>query len=654
MRCASATPPSRRVFPTWSAPIARPSAWARRRRKSSARCATRWRCCRSTMRSTPRTRTRSWRGCSAFSISTRRLSSPPSRRSTGSRPRCATRTAVFVQGATRGDGREGEDVTANLRTIADIPHALEGAPDCAGSARRSLHGESRVRGMNARLEAEGKADLRQPAQFRRRRAAPARFAHHRHAPAALLRARLGRAVRAAGGNAIRGDAQAGSVRFSARRRSSARAAPTNCLRPTQAILAGRDKLAYEIDGVVYKVDALALQQRLGFVSRCPRWAIAHKFAAEQAETMLEAIDIQVGRTGALTPVGRLEAGVRWRRHRDQCDAAQWRLHSWRRRRWRAHPRRQGSARRRRGDGAARRRCDPANRRRGAGEARPRTPSAMCFRRPARAAARTWRANWRPARRASIARCTGGLNCPAQAVERLKHFAPRRAHGHRRPRRQADRGILRTRLGAASPPIFFVCTSTATTSPSARAMAKKASPICSPRSRRGANRSFWRASFAPWHSRHRRNHRRRAGAPRSRAGRRLKRRVCRGKGAAGRGLRGVGARARRRRRRASRADLHGPPASRRQLQPKRDCSAGRAVHIRKSRASPSRLGMVLSKLRRIAGGAGRHQGRRKTRARRRLSRTRAHRWRRPGRGGASGRFLRRAAQPRGAGATCCVR
>jgi DNA ligase (NAD+) len=191
------------------------------------------------------------------------------------------------------------------------------------------------------------------------------------------------------------------------------------------ILAGRDKLAYEIDGVVYKVDALALQQRLGFVSRSPRWAVAHKFAAEQAQTTLEGIDINVGRTGALTPVGRLRpvfvGGVTVTNvtlHNGDyivgvgADGGPIR----------------GGKDLRIGDAVVVQR---------AGDVIPQIVDVLLEKRPKgarryafpeacpRCGAHVAR-ELAPGEDGVVARCTGGLNCPAQTVERLKHFAARRA------------------------------------------------------------------------------------------------------------------------------------------------------------------------------------------------------------------------------------
>ena len=210
----------------------------------------------------------------------------------------------FVQGATRGDGREGEDITANLRTIGDIPHSIKGAPALLEVRGEVYMEKAAFAAMNKRLEAQGQQTYVNP----RNSAAgslrqldskitasrPLRFFAHGwgelSAPLADTQYEAMQALK-----------KFGFPLAGIARETSAEA----LLAAYASIEQGRQKLAYEIDGVVYKVDSLALQQRLGFVSRSPRWAIAHKFAAEQQETVLDAIDIQVGRTGALTPVARL-------------------------------------------------------------------------------------------------------------------------------------------------------------------------------------------------------------------------------------------------------------------------------------------------------------------------------------------------------------
>ncbi len=212
----------------------------------------------------------------------------------------------FVQGATRGDGREGEDVTANIRTIGDIPQTIKGAPALlevrgevymARSAFAALNARSAEEGgqvfVNARNTAAGALRQLDPAITARR---PLKFF-------AWGWGELSEPLAATQYEAMKRIEDWG---FPVNDKLKKARSADKLLDVYNAILAARAKLDYEIDGVVYKVNALDLQQRLGFVSRSPRWAIAHKFPAEQAETVLEGIDIQVGRTGAMTPVGRLK------------------------------------------------------------------------------------------------------------------------------------------------------------------------------------------------------------------------------------------------------------------------------------------------------------------------------------------------------------
>ncbi len=211
----------------------------------------------------------------------------------------------FVQGATRGDGREGEDVTANLRTLNDVPKSIKGAPAVLEVRGEVYMEKAAFAKMNAKLEAEGKQTYVNP---RNSAAGALRQLDPKITATRPLRffahgwGELSEPLADTQYDSVRRLEDFGFPLASIRRAKNA----DELLEIYERILGGRQKLAYEIDGVVYKVDSLALQNRLGFVSRSPRWAIAHKFAAEQAQTTLEGIDIQVGRTGALTPVGRLK------------------------------------------------------------------------------------------------------------------------------------------------------------------------------------------------------------------------------------------------------------------------------------------------------------------------------------------------------------
>ena len=212
----------------------------------------------------------------------------------------------LVRAATRGDGQVGEDVTPNVRHIADIPQRLpDGAPDLFEVRGEVYMERDAFAALNTRAEEEGTRP----------------FANPRNAAAGSLRQKDANVTAArplrfwthgwGEASAVPGDTQSAVV--ATLREWGLPVSPlfervddvAGLLARYDAIAKARPELPYEIDGVVYKVDRLDWQQRLGSVGKAPRWALAHKFPAERAETVLEAIDIQVGRTGKLTPVGRL-------------------------------------------------------------------------------------------------------------------------------------------------------------------------------------------------------------------------------------------------------------------------------------------------------------------------------------------------------------
>ncbi|PWR24734.1 NAD-dependent DNA ligase LigA [Zavarzinia aquatilis] len=316
----------------------------------------------------------------------------------------------LVLGATRGDGRVGENVTSNVRTIAGIPQALRGAPDILEVRGEVYMGRADFLRLNARQEAAGEkvfANPRNAAAGSLRQLDPAItaarplrfFLHGWGEVSAPLPPTQEQAMQWLGG-------------FGLPLNPRARLAPDigAVMATFRELEAERASIDYDIDGVVYKVDRLDWQDRLGMVSRAPRWAVAHKFPAEQARTTVEGIDIQVGRTGSLTPVARLVpvtvGGV---------VVANATLHN-----------EDEIARKdiRVGDTVVVQR---------AGDVIPQVVRVIAELRPEGAAPFTFPDHCpvcgSTATREEgevVRRCTGGLTCEAQAVERLRHFVSRQA------------------------------------------------------------------------------------------------------------------------------------------------------------------------------------------------------------------------------------
>lgn len=324
----------------------------------------------------------------------------------------------LVNAATRGDGEEGEDVTANVRTIAGIPQRIT-ADDMP--AVFEVRGEIYMRhadfaALNERQQAVGRpvfANPRNAAAGSLRQKDPAITASR---PLAFFAYAWGEAP------VLPADTQMGVIDAFARWGLPVNPLTVVCdgaadlLAHYRDIEAQRATLGYDIDGVVYKVNDLAMQRRLGFVARSPRWAIAHKFPAERATTVLHDIDIQVGRTGALTPVAKLQpvtvGGVvvsnATLHNEDEIVRKDVRIGDTVevQRAGDVIPQVVGVVLDKRPDGAK--------------------PFVFPDHCPACSSHAVREINPRTGKQDVVRRCTGGLICPAQARERLKHFVSRNA------------------------------------------------------------------------------------------------------------------------------------------------------------------------------------------------------------------------------------
>jgi DNA ligase (NAD+) len=335
----------------------------------------------------------------------------------------------LVTAATRGDGAVGEDVTANARTVGDIPKKLKGAhvPEVFEVRGEVYLSHADFAAINERQAVAGKP----------------LFANPRNAAAGSLR-QLDPAITAsrplcffayAWGevSAMPADTQYGmmealrSFGFTVNKLTRRVSSVAEMLEHYHAIETDRANLGYDIDGVVYKVDDLSLQQRLGFVSRSPRWALAHKFPAQRAVTVLEDIEINVGRTGSLNPIAKLKAvtvgGV---------VVSNATLHN------EDYIRGIGGNGEKIRNGVDIRIGDTVVVQR-AGDVIPKVLDVVIEKRPADARPYEFpttcpacgshavrEVNPRTGKEDAVRRCTGGLICPAQARERLKHFVSRNA------------------------------------------------------------------------------------------------------------------------------------------------------------------------------------------------------------------------------------
>jgi DNA ligase (NAD+) len=324
---------------------------------------------------------------------------------------------LFVQGATRGDGVEGEDITPNLRTLKDVPLRLHGRAPKIMEVRGEVYmTHADFAALNKRQEKDGKpvfANPRNSAAGSVRQLDPAITAAR---PLHFFAYTWGEA------SEMPADTQWGMLQafkgWGFRVNPLIRKCKTvdDVLAFYRDIEVKRATLGYDIDGVVYKVDRLDLQDRLGFVSRSPRWAIAHKFAAEQADTILNDIEIQVGRTGKLAPVAKLKpvtvGGVVVQNatlhNEDEIARKDVRI----------------------GDTVVVQRAGDVIPQivRAILEKRPRSAKPYVFpdKCPACGSNAVREVDEKTGKVDVDRRCTGGLICPAQAVERLKYFVGRDA------------------------------------------------------------------------------------------------------------------------------------------------------------------------------------------------------------------------------------